>query len=249
VDTLFPAPGASGQTLAQVLESYEYPPLAGGRWWLRANMVTSVDGAATGPDGRSGVLATPVDKAVFGHLRTLADAVVVGAGTARAENYGPPRIDEPTAAARVSRGQAPRPRLVVVTRSLSLDPGARLFSGPDRVTVVTARSADWNAVERLAQVADVLRAGDDEVDLAEMVGVLADQGLRRLLCEGGPTLLADLVADGLLDELCWTVAPVLTGGDSPRMVSGRSPEPLTGVSLAGMVRDDDGTLLTRWVRA
>lgn len=248
MQTLYPLPGSSDESWESVLATYAYPTGLGGRWWMRANMLSSVDGAVTGPDGRSGTLATASDKTVFRHLRSLADAVIVGAGTARDENYGPPSTDATTAAQRESAGQRPRPHLVVVTRSLSLDPGARLFASPDRVTVVTSRAADWNAVERLAQVADVLRVGDEQVDLGEMLAVLADRGLTRLLCEGGPALLGDVVADGLLDELCWTLVPTLAGGQARRMVSGRSPDPLFGLSLVGMVRAEDGTMLTRWRR-
>lgn len=249
MDTLFPLAGAVELPLESLLSQYEYPPVAGGRWWLRANMVSSVDGAVTGPDGRSGSLATPTDRVLFQHLRRLADAVIVGAGTARDENYGPVSVDDEVARVRLDRGQQPRPRLVVVSRTLSLDPGSRLFSGPDRVTIVTTRSTDWNAVERLGQVADVLRVGETHVDLAEMLGQLADQGARELLCEGGPSLLGDLVADRLLDELCWTLVPTLVGGGAHRMVEGPSPEPMLGLSLEGMVRADDGTLLTRWRRS
>lgn len=248
MDTLFPLPGARGVDTESVLQGYDYPPIAGARWWLRANMVSSLDGAATGPDGRSGSLSTPADRVVFHHLRGLADAVVVGAGTARDENYGPPTVDEQTAARRVAAGQPPRPRLVVITRSLSLDVGSRLFSGPDRVIVVTSRSAPWPDVERLGLVADVVRAGDEDVDLSEMAGVLADQGLPRLLCEGGPGLLADVVASGLLDELCLTTVPTLVGGDARRMLSGPSADPLVRLSLAAMTRADDGTVFSRWLR-
>ncbi len=246
---MFPLPGAADQPWDAVLAQYDYPPVAGGRWWLRANMVSSVDGAVTGPDGRSGSLSTPSDRVLFQHLRRLSDAVIVGAGTARDENYGPVTVDDATVQVRLDRGQAARPRLVVVSRTLSLDPGSRLFSGPDRVTVVTCRSTDWNAVERLGQVADVIRVGETHVDLAEMLGQLADQGTRELLCEGGPSLLGDLLADRLIDELCWTVVPTLVGGGAHRMVEGSSPEPVVGLSLEGMVRADDATLFTRWRRA
>ncbi len=233
MDRLFPLPGEADVAVESVLADYGDPPLAGGRWWLRANMLSSVDGSVTGPDGRSGSLATSSDRVVFRHLRSLADAIIVGAGTVRAEDYR-----QPDGA-----------RLVVVSRSLSIDPTARLFDGPARPIVATSRSADWNAVERLAQVSDVVRVGDDEVDLAELVGLLADQGMPHLLCEGGPALLGDVVAAGLLDELCLTTVPTIAGGQGQRIVTGRSPDPLVGMSLASLVRADDGTLLSRWRRA
>ncbi|MGA7689463.1 MAG: pyrimidine reductase family protein [Jiangellales bacterium] len=248
MQNLFPPTTVAEVSTESVFGDYAYPALAGGRWWLRANMLSSVDGAVTGADGRSGSLSTDTDRALLRHLRGLCDAILVGAGTARTEDYGPPTVDEPSRALREASGQAARPRLVVVSRSLSLDPAARLFSGPDRVIVVTSRAADWNAVERLAQVADVVRAGDDAVDLADLLGVLADQGLRRLLCEGGPSLLADLVSGRLLDELCLTTVPTLVGGGAPRIVAGASPDPRFDLNLASLASDSDGTLFSRWVR-
>ena len=247
MQTLFPVPDEPSDD-AGWLDDYRYPRIAGGRWWLRANMLSSVDGSVTGADGRSGTLSTPADRALFHHLRHLCDAIVVGAGTARAENYGPPKVDEARAAARAEAGQPPRPRLVVVSRSLSLDPAARLFSGPDRVIVVTSRAADWAAVERLGQVAEVIRVGEGAVDLAEMMGLLADQGLPRLLCEGGPALLGDLVSARLLDELCLTVSPMLTAGGARRIADGAGAEPPVSLSLTSVAHSHDGTLFTRWVR-
>jgi riboflavin-specific deaminase-like protein len=248
VEKLFPSDPAVQMPIETAFEDYAYPTLAGGRWWLRANMLSSVDGAVTGPDGRSGSLSTDTDRSLLRYLRGLSDAIMVGAGTARTEDYGPPSVDDPTLVRRAAVGQAPRPRLVVVSRSLSLDPAARMFSGPDRVIVVTSRAADWNAIERLAEVADVVRAGDDAVDLTELLGVLADQGLRRLLCEGGPSLLADLVAGRLLDELCLTTVPTLVGGSARRLGAGAAPDPRFELALTSMSRESDGTLFTRWGR-
>jgi riboflavin-specific deaminase-like protein len=249
VRSLLPGPADHPRPVEAVFAEYAYPTLAGGRWWLRANMISSLDGAVTGPDGRSGSLSTQADRALFHHLRGLADAVVVGAGTVREENYGPVQAPDDVVAARLERGQQPRPTLVVVTRSLRLEPDARAFSGPDRVIVVTSRAAAWPDVDRIGQVADVIRAGDDEVSLVEMLGHLADRGLRRLLCEGGPALLGDLVADRLVDELCLTVAPVLVGGAARRIATGRAAEPPLGFAAAALSLADDGTLLSRWRRA
>lgn len=246
---VFPPPSGDPGPAQNALDDYANPALPGDRWWLRANMIASVDGAATGPDGRSGGLATPADRTLFHHLRGLADAIIVGAGTARDEDYGPARVDEQTQARRVADGQLPRPRLVVVSRSLSLDPRARLFSGADRVVVVTSRTADWTQVERLGEVAEVVRVGHDTVDLQQMLGVLADQGLRRLLCEGGPGLLGDLVSGRLLDELCLTIAPVLVSGKARRIAVGGPAEPPLGMALASMSLAEDGTVFTRWVRS
>jgi riboflavin-specific deaminase-like protein len=232
----------------EVLAGYATPPVGPRGWWLRANMVASLDGAATGPDHRSGTLSSPTDRKVFHHLRGLADAVVVGAGTARTEDYRPVSTSEAVAAERLARGQAPRATLVVVSRSMMLAPSARMFAGPDPAVVVTSRSAPADAVAAVAQVAEVVQVGADRVDLAEAVQLLAARGLRQLLCEGGPSLLADLVTADLVDELCLTVAPVLEGGSSPRIAHGSTPATPPTLDLVGMVLATDGSLLTRWRR-
>jgi 5-amino-6-(5-phosphoribosylamino)uracil reductase len=233
---------------AEVLDGYATPPPGRRGWWLRANMVASADGAATGPDGRSGPLSSPADRQVFHHLRGLADAVLVGAGTARAENYGPVSASEQVAAQRVARGQGQRATLVVVSRSMALDPSARMFGGPERVVVVTSRCAPAAAVAPVAAVAEVLRTGREQVDLAEALTVLADRGLRQVLCEGGPSLLGDLVAADLVDEVCLTVAPLLLAGCAPRIAHGARPPVPSSLDLDGAVLAEDGSLLTRWRR-
>lgn len=232
MQTLFPT--AAGEVpLDDLLADYAFPEIAGARWWLRGAMVSSVDGAAAGPDGRSGSISSASDRVVFRHLRHLADAIIVGAGTARVENYGQPS----------------NARLVVVSRSLDLDPGSRLFAGTDRVIVATSRSADWQAVERLAEVADVVRVGEQDVDLRELVGILADQGLQRLQCEGGPALLGAVLAAGLLDELVLTTVPTILGGSASRIITGPAVDPMTAMTLVSMTRADDGTVFSRWQRA
>jgi riboflavin-specific deaminase-like protein len=231
-----------------VLAAYAYPPLGEAPCWLRANMVATVDGAATGPDGRSGSISSGADRRLFHHLRGLCDALLVGAGTARTENYRPLSSSDEVAAARAASGQAPRPTLVVVSRALRLEPDLRMFSGPDRVVVVTSRAAPAAAADALAVVADVVRTGDDEVDLHEALDLLAGRGLRLLLCEGGPSLLGDLVADGLLDELCLTVAPVALSGTAPRAAHGRPAAVPVSLEPAIVVLADDGSLLTSWRR-
>jgi riboflavin biosynthesis pyrimidine reductase len=255
VRLLLPAPGPPGehlpssrQSVDEVLAAYTYPPMGAARWWLRANMVTTLDGAAVGPDGRSASISSDDDRLVFHRLRGLCDAVVVGAGTARTENYRPVAVSDTVAAERAARGQAPRPALVVVSRSLALDPTLRMFSGPDRVVVLTSRSAPQAAAQALTGVADVVRTGGQDVDLREGLGQLADRGLRLLLCEGGPSLLGDLVADGLLDELCLTITPLALSGSAPRAAHGRPAAVPLGLLPAVLALTDDGTLLTAWRR-
>jgi len=212
--------------------------------WVRANMVASLDGSAV-KDGRSGGLGGPADREVFGVLRSLCDAVLVGAGTARTEGYKAPRAKEADVDHRRQLGQRPAPVLVLVSRGLDLDPASELFTGDERTVVVTSGSADRTARDRLSEVADVVVAGDDEVDVGAAIDTLAERGLRRVLCEGGPSLLADVVAAGRLDELCLTISPELVGGDGPRILHGAA----AGLAVRPeLLLEDDGVLLARYLR-
>lgn len=205
---------------------YAYPELAPDRAWVRVNFVSSVDGSAEGADGRSGSLGTEADRAVFGVLRELCDVVLVSAGTARAEDYGP-----------VDGGV-----LALVSRSLDVPERLRVPG----VLVVAPGAADEERVTALEGAGvEVLRTGDDEVDWPAALAELARRGLAKVLCEGGPSLLAGLAALDLVDELCLTVAPVLVAGEGQRIAHGPGAEvPLR----LGHAVDVDGTLLTRWVR-
>ena len=209
-------------------------------------MVSAVDGAAT-VGGRSEGLSTPADKRVFNLLRGLCDVVLVGAGTARAEGYRALRAKPEYAELRASLGQRPAPVLAVVSGRLDLDPASELFTaGQERSIVVTSAASDPAARERLSAVADVIVAGEDTVDLTAAVSALADRGLTRVLCEGGPSLLDHVAAAGLLDELCLTVTPLLVGGDATRIMSGPASDPQP-LRLASVCSDDD-VLLLRYLR-
>jgi riboflavin biosynthesis pyrimidine reductase len=217
------------------------------RPWLRVNFVTSLDGAVA-VDGRSHGLSSPVDKQVFAILRGQADAVMVGAGTVRAERYGPARSDAAGAARRAAAGLAAHPTLVVVSAALDLDPGGRPFTeAPVRPVVLTHAAAPPRRREALAAVADVLECGAEEVDLTAGLAALRARGLDQILCEGGPRLFDGLLAADLVDELCLTVSARLVGAGPQRIVAGRGrPGPLAmrpeQILLAGDM------LLTRYVR-
>lgn len=230
-------------------EAYAYPfPGRHSSRWVRANMVSTVDGAAAGVDGRSSSVSTPADRRVLRVLRALADVVVVGAGTARAEAYGPVRVRPTLLPGREGRGQPPAPVLAVVSRSLELDPSSRLFAAAAaRTVVVTSHAAPAARRARLEQVADLIVAGADEVDLLAALDALAARGMTRVLCEGGPTLLAALGAAGLLDELCLTLTPLLAGGGAGRILAGPTPATPYDLRLVAVL-EEDGTLLTRWQR-
>lgn len=189
-----------------------------GRPWVMANMVGGLDGSAA-VRGRVGALSGGADAELFRRMRALADIVVVGAETVRRERYGQVRLPEADRAARAAAGRPPVPRVAIVTRSLDLDPAIGLFAEQDdpaaRPLVVTTVDADPARVDRLEPLADVVVAGEHRVDIADALGRLGAHGHRVVLCEGGPTLLGEVVEADLLDELCLTLSPVMGGDPLP----------------------------------
>lgn len=196
--------------------------------YLRAGFVTSLDGAiAVG--GRSAPLSGEPDRAVFRALRAVCDVVLVGAGTARAENYGTVRIAPPAARWRAEHGRSPVPPLAVVSRRLELDPGSRLFDPDVRPLIITCAESPADRRRALSGVAEVLIVGEDEVDLPEALEQLAERDFSRVLCEGGPELLLSAVRVGVLDELCITLSPSLVGADPRRALElGQGSAPGSG---------------------
>jgi riboflavin biosynthesis pyrimidine reductase len=246
-------PGGPG--LAEIARLYAYPASAArpGRPWVRANFVASVDGAATA-QGRSGGLSGEADRQVFSVLRSLADVIVAGAGTVRAEKYRPVQESEAWAALRA--GRPPTPPIAVVTRQLDLDPDGPLLTGAPRsarTIVLTTDAAPADRRAAAARHADVVVAGRDMLSPEAITGALADRGHRRILIEGGPHLLGQIAAAGLLDELCLTLSPLLAGGQSGRILAAGAaggydiPAAQAGLSLAHVL-EDSGFLLCRYVR-
>ncbi len=229
---------------------YAYPAQGGGRW-LRANMVSSLDGAASGSDGKTGSMNTESDRQVFMLLRALADVVIVGAGTARVEGYRRPR---PPAGwlASLREGRPAAPSLAVVSRTgnlplqLMAPPDGEAEAGAGDAILVTCGAADAQALGAAREVLgeeQVLVLGEDEVDLGAMLERLSERGLTRMLCEGGPHLLRDMAAGGLVDEICLTVVPHVLAGEHPRILAGE------GVDVAlspRLLLESEGTLLGRW---
>ncbi|MFP5257373.1 MAG: pyrimidine reductase family protein [Acidimicrobiia bacterium] len=217
------------------------------RPWLLVNMIASLDGAIT-VDDRSGGLGRPADRAVFSALRAVADVVLAGAGTVRAEGYGPPRPSASARAARQARGQAAAPRLAVVSRSLELDVDAELFRAAEEPPLVlTCAAAPPERRRALDAVAEVVVAGDEAVDLVEALSELRRRGVATITAEGGPTLNGHLLAADVIDEWDLTVSPLLVGGDAGRAVVGpRLVEPREA-ELSWLL-EGDGLLLGRWLR-
>jgi len=213
------------------------------RPWIMVNMVASIDGAIE-VDGRSGGLGSPADKAMFHALRQLPDVILAGAGTVRAENYGPVQLDDAAQSRRVARGQQPLPRLAVVSGRAHLDPNAKLFSDPSqRPIVITTSTAATDAVDALRTVADIIVAGNERVDLHNAFAQLRALDMHTVLCEGGPTLNDQLLVDDLVDEWCQTIAPVLTGGDASRGAHGPTSGVARNLSLARVIVEDNVVLL------
>lgn len=206
----------------QQLEPYDfYRPEDPSAPLLRINMVASLDGLVTDTEGRSGGLGGTGDLAAFRALRAMADGIIVGAGTARAEGYGTHRLHTSVAERRRQDGRTAPAAVVVVSQSLDLDPRIPLFTeAVTRTVVLTSASAPRRRREELEAVADVVVAGAESVDLDDGLDRLRERGLRHLLCEGGPRLNTALLEAGRADELCLTIAPRIVGLDGPRLVAG-----------------------------
>ncbi|NML51160.1 pyrimidine reductase family protein [Streptomyces sp. R302] len=234
-------------SLDELADAYAYPAEA--ETWLRANMVSSLDGAGQ-HEGRSQPLSSDTDMRIFGTLRGLADVVVVGAETVRQEGYRPARAREAFAARRAAAGQGPAPVIAVVTASLDLDLSLPLFAAPLVPTLILTGAgapAERIAAARGAGV-EVLLAGEGAaVDPARAVALLAERGLRRQLTEGGPRLLGQFTAAEVLDELCLTVSPTMTAGDAQRIAHGPSLARPTRFGLASLL-EQDGFLFSRYRR-
>jgi len=237
VDRLWPEP-AQNLDDEDLLRAYAFPREP----WLRMNFISSIDGAAT-RDGLSGGLGDDADRRVFDLLRRPAHAVLVAAGTVRAEGYEAMRLDPASVAWRTERQLPPHPVFAIVTRSLDLDARSPLFAdAPVRPIVYTVASAPEERRTVLDRVADVMTLGDDTVDLASVVSDLAARGHRHVHSEGGPNLFGTALAQGVVDELCLTLAPTLDGGTARRIAASTEASP-TPMRLVSALRAGDELLL------
>lgn len=231
-------PSRGPLTPDELAYAYAYPPGLT-EPYVRMNLVASADGAATA-GGKSAELGSDADRRVFGLLRELCEVIVVGAGTARAENY--------RGARRPSRVTGTAPPIAVVTATGHLDPTSPLFTDTAVAPIVlTGQACPPENRARLRDAgADVVVLDSDRVTAAGMLAALRARGLRRVLCEGGPRLFGDLIAADAVDELCLTVSPVLAGGDAVRIAAGPTGE-LRRMRLVGVLAEDD-VMLLRYAR-
>lgn len=213
----------AGKVTDQQLERLYAVP---SRAWLRANFVGTVDGAATGADGRSGSINNPADKRVFDLLRAQADAIVVGAGTASVEGYRP--TDRP---------------IVVVTNRGTVPPTLAGAPRGDLLVATHAASPGLDSVRRSLGEEQVLVCGEHLVDLVALKSALADRGLRQLLSEGGPTLFTDLLTEGVVDEVCLTTVPRVVAGAHIRVAHGM---PVDRELHLQVLLEEHDSLMQRW---
>lgn len=198
------------------------------RPWVGLSMVASIDGS-TVLDGASAGLSSDNDIAVLGQLRSIADVVVVGSGTASGEGYGPPK----------KAGQ----RIGVITRSGRIDTSTELFASGAGF-VITTNSAVING-----PAVDIIRAGTDEVDLHTALAAIPGlcPGTTFIQAEGGPTLNGAFAAADLFDELNITTSPAMIGGGGPRLVN-NGPDIGHRFELEQLVLDDESYVFSRWSR-
>ncbi|WP_091448908.1 pyrimidine reductase family protein [Actinokineospora iranica] len=235
------------------------------RPWVQVNFVSSADGAAA-VDGRSAGLSSPADKRIFALGRDLADVVLVGRRTATAEKYRGVKPTEVRAERRSRLGLSPVPPIAVVTARGSLEPDSLLLTDtlvpPIVLTTAAAPTARLAALSDAG--ADVVVAGDGEVDPHLALAALAERKLLRVCCEGGPTLFGSMIAADAVDQLCLTVAPLLAGAGPDRIAPAGLPTGgaagLPAVDPAGTptipraltlasVLTEDGFLMLRYRRA
>lgn len=230
-------------TDAAVEQLYRYRP---DRRWVVVNFVASLDGGIE-VDGTSAGLSNDADHQVFMLGRTLADVVLVGASTAISESYRGVGAHELDPATRQRYGLAEVPPIAIVTSGRSLPADSPVITDTVVPTLVLThhgcpeplRSA-WHDAG-----AEVLLTGQDRVDLRRGLAMLEERGLRRVDCEGGPHLFAALLGHQLVNELRLTLAPVLLGGASRRLLIDAAETP-TPARLASIVAAGE-TLLTRYL--
>ena len=221
---------------------------------VRLLAVTSIDGLAA-VNGTSAALSSPGDQRVYQAVKRDADVLLIGAGTVRAERYGPTPLSALQIARRRSMGLAPHPTVAVVSRSLDLDLTGPLFQQhtgrhvPPRPILIAPAASAACIDPALAEHVDLVVAGETDVDLAVAVQQLRSQGHQRLVCEGGPSLAGAMTRAGLLDEICMTITPQLLAVPGPRITdSSGAGQGADDWQLRRSLIDEQGNLFLRYDR-
>lgn len=206
------------------------------------NFVATVDGRAT-IEGRSGKIGSATDTAMLARLRTRFDAVMIGAGTMRAERYGRIVADSEQRARREQLGLDPDPLLVIVSGRLDLPWDAPAFTEGGRVLIFTTSAEKAPPTETELEV--IRHEGGVDLDRA-LTELRAEREVRALICEGGPRLHSQLQTAGAVDELFLTIAPKLTGA-GPSILEGELPS-AAALELVWLL-EEQGELFARYRRA
>lgn len=238
-------PDCEPTTVAEYVEGLDFSGSAReDRPYLVCNFAATVDGQAA-IDGRSGPIAGPADFELLLGLRSRVDALMVGAGTLRAERYGRVISDPEVRSRREAGGLSPDPLAVIVSGRLEIPWDIPLFTdGGGEVLILT--SSEEKIPETETPTSLIRYSG--RVDLLEAMRTLrGDRGIESVLCEGGPTLHGDLWREGLVDELFLTVGARIGGGSEPGILADELDSPVT-LELAGLLVDDEGDLMCRYAR-
>ena len=233
--------GQKSTSSVDLAAAYAWPEGA----WTRAMMLTTLDGAIAGADGLSGSISSATDRLIFAEVRRLADAILVGAGTIRAERYNPMKARPEYQEARGADGLKSAPVVVIVSRTLDLPWQDPLFHESEQQPIVLTGMHDPSSSElkRAYAHADVQQIPD--LEARTIIGAMHARGLSRIVCEGGPTLLTQMAAADLIDEYDLTLAPILAG-NGHGIVDGPLGE-ITRLHLAQAITDD-GFVFAKYVR-
>jgi 5-amino-6-(5-phosphoribosylamino)uracil reductase len=245
VDQLWPSAGTPSDEDLHAI--YAFPEQLA-KPWVKVNFISSLDGAAT-VQGRSGGLGDDNDKRIFTVGRELCDVILVGSATAITEKYRGIRREDLTGVDRAALGLAPVPTIAIVTRSCTIEPDALVITDTEVAPIIyTTSSADEGRRAAVAAAgAEVVLVGTDDVDLPALVADLGRRGLYRVNGEGGPRLFGSMIAAGVVNELCLSVAPLLTSGDSGRIAVGDFPPEPQRMRLRSVLHGGD-LLMLRYTR-
>lgn len=249
---MWPTAGLLDLDEDELHERFAVPPPTEGHTRLVA--VASVDGLAA-VHGSSTALTSTGDQRVYRLIKRDADLLLLGAATIRAERYGQTILSAPEVARRRANGLPPHPAVAVVTRSLDLDLTGPLFRRgtgrhtPPRPILIVPAAAATDGNTAVAEHAEILVAGEHDVDLTRAVRLLQDRGHRRIVCEGGPSLAGQMAQADLLDEICLTIAPQVLAVAGPRITADSATQPASGEwQLSRSLLDEVGNVFLRYAR-